>query len=195
MSFFENLKKLTSFRIGWFRLKVGVKSTTFDQDKADEEKKRPSGIAPESEPPVIPPPEIRLPEKHKEAKMVYKGNNPCNVRRSSDTFKGEIKSTGAFKVFIDNAHGYRCTMVILRTYIRRHGIDTIEGIINRFAPPDDNNPTENYINFVADKSGFIRSQTIAFAKDAILPIIYAISWFEQGRKPNMSEIEAGWALL
>ena len=127
--------------------------------------------------------------------MVYKGNNPCNVRRSPDTFKGEIKSDGAFKVFIDNAHGYRCAMVILRTYIRRHGIDTIEGIINRFAPPSDNNPTENYINFVADKSGFIRSQTIVFAKESILPIIYAISWFEQGRKPDMSEIEAGWALL
>jgi hypothetical protein len=43
-------------------------------------------------------------------------------------------------------YGYRAGFVILHTYLV-HGLNTIEKIIVRFAPPTENN-TENYITSV-----------------------------------------------
>ena len=41
---------------------------------------------------------------------------------------------------------YRLEKILMRTYRRKHGLTTIRGIINRFAPPSENN-TEKYVRY------------------------------------------------
>jgi hypothetical protein len=48
--------------------------------------------------------------------------------------------------FDTQEHAIRAWLVMMRTYRRKHGLTTIRGIINRFAPPTENN-TEKYIRY------------------------------------------------
>lgn len=57
-----------------------------------------------------------------------------------------------FKEFESLAWGYRATFVLLDTYRARYGIDTLRGMISRWAPPSENR-TEAYIQAVADDTG------------------------------------------
>ena len=48
----------------------------------------------------------------------------------------------------------------LRVYGTKHGINTLRGVISRYAPPQDKNDTEGYINFVAQRTGLKPDQEI-----------------------------------
>ena len=68
-------------------------------------------------------------------------NNPGNIRTSSTKWDGEVTKPGeAFERFSDMHMGVRASVKILRTYGNKYGIDTINKIIDRYAPPSDNNP-------------------------------------------------------
>ena len=47
-------------------------------------------------------------------------------------------------------HGVRAMGKTLETYQNKHGLTTVNRMINRWAPPNENNTT-NYANFVAQK--------------------------------------------
>ena len=87
--------------------------------------------------------------------------NPGNIRKSNDHFSGEIESTDKdFKRFRSMAYGYRAMFRILRTYKNNYSLNTLEQMINRWAPPKDNNKTEAYIQFVSEKSGIARDHIV-----------------------------------
>ena len=77
--------------------------------------------------------------------------NPGNIRQSAVRYKGEVRPSRdpAFKQFESMPWGYRAIFVLLDTYRIRHGLDTIRGMISRWAPPSENR-TEIYIRAVAD---------------------------------------------
>jgi hypothetical protein len=123
-----------------------------------------------------------------------RNNNPLNIRHNSDHFQGEIKGTDtAFKTFSCKPYGYRAGFVILHTYLVR-GFNTIEKIITRFAPPIEND-TENYIAFVERHTGISRNRelTASDGADYIL-IVSAMSFMENGKNADISEIKAGFNL-
>lgn len=127
----------------------------------------------------------------------YRNNNPGNIRKSSDQYQGEISSTDkAFKQFETMAYGYRALFVILNTYISKYSLTTIEGIISRYAPPNEND-TERYINFVSEKSGIDRKEEINIRnKDVMLRLADAMAWMENGERPtHESDISAGYDLF
>ena len=72
--------------------------------------------------------------------------NPGNIRQSKVRYKGEVRPSrdSAFKQFESLAWGYRAIFVLLDTYRIRYGLDTIRGMISRWAPPSENH-TETYI--------------------------------------------------
>lgn len=78
--------------------------------------------------------------------------NPGNIRQSKVRYKGEVRPSRdpAFKQFESLAWGYRAIFVLLDTYRIRYGLDTIRGMISRWAPPSENH-TETYIRAVADR--------------------------------------------
>lgn len=80
--------------------------------------------------------------------------NPGNIRRAPVRYKGEVRPSRDpdFKEFESLAWGYRAIFVLLDTYRTRYGIDTLRGMISRWAPPSENR-TEAYIRAVADDTG------------------------------------------
>lgn len=75
-----------------------------------------------------------------------RNNNPGNIR-GSEQFKwnGEIgRDDKDFVIFDTPENGLRALARTLQTYRNSHGLNTIEGIINRWAPDSENN-TESYI--------------------------------------------------
>ena len=59
----------------------------------------------------------------------------------------------------------------LMVYGTKHGINTLRGVISRYAPPQDKNDTEGYINFVAQKTGLKPDQKIDLSNPAVRHVI------------------------
>ena len=87
-------------------------------------------------------------------------NNPLNVRQYGQGFEGDVGEEDSFIKFEDPRYGVRAADKVLSTYGRDYGIDTIEDVISRYAPPSDDNPTQAYIDFVSGKTGIGRSEEI-----------------------------------
>ncbi|MDL2315041.1 structural protein P5 [Bacteroidales bacterium OttesenSCG-928-C19] len=123
-----------------------------------------------------------------------RNNNPGNIRHSVDKFQGETLSNDkSFKTFVDIEHGYRAIFIILSNYLK-NGFNTIEKIITRWAPPVENS-TQAYINTVCQRSGISRSERLT-TKDGekYIKIVEAISFVENGAKPDLNSIEKGFKL-
>lgn len=112
-------------------------------------------------------------------------NNPGNIRAGGGKFIGEVTPAGdAFRSFVDLAHGYRAIGKIFHAYYKK-GYTTLEKALNRYAPPSDNNPTDNYIDYVAGKIKHPRNadlKPILFDPKRLSELIAAVSKFEQGSK-------------
>ena len=52
----------------------------------------------------------------------------------------------------------------LETYQNKHGLTTVNDMINRWAPPNENNTT-NYANFVAQRMGVDPNQSIDLSEN------------------------------
>jgi hypothetical protein len=123
-----------------------------------------------------------------------RNNNPLNIRHNSDTFQGETKGVDkSFKTFETMPYGYRAAFVTLATYLSR-GWNTIEKIVSRWAPPIEND-TEKYIANVVKWSGVPRNKELTAANGAdYIMIVAAMSFMENGRNADISEVKAGFAL-
>ena len=122
--------------------------------------------------------------------------NPGNIRRSSDHFQGEVKSDDKeFKRFETMAHGYRAMMRILRNYQKRYQLRTIEQIIGRWAPHNENN-TEAYVAFVESYTGIPRGKEINIDdRETLCKLVAAMSQVENGVRAVDSEVSDGYELL
>ena len=123
-----------------------------------------------------------------------RNNNPLNIRRNADDFRGEIKGNDkTFKTFSSMTFGYRAAFVILHTYLTE-GCNTIEKIIARWAPSSENN-TEKYIANVEKWSGVSKEQILTAADGAdYIMIVNAMSAVENGRNADIGQVIAGFAL-
>lgn len=128
----------------------------------------------------------------------YRNNNPLNIRKNAaNAWKGKVVpgTDSAFEQFITMAYGYRAALYLLRKYIGQ-GHNTIRKIINKWAPPSENN-TSSYVNNVASRTGISADTIIARTDmDKLCKIAWAMAWSENGRPPaSMDDIYAGWSLL
>ena len=106
-----------------------------------------------------------------------RNNNPGNIR-GSNAFKwdGEIgRDSGDFVIFDTPENGLRALARTLRTYRRNYGLNTIRGIVNRYAPTSENN-TSAYMSHAArtlgvsvdaplDRSDYPRLMTVIVAHE------------------------------
>ncbi len=130
----------------------------------------------------------------------YRNNNPGNIVKTftgdTQTFwTGEIKGDDErFKKFKNMEYGYRGIFIVLRSYMRK-GVDTIEEIINRYAPPHEN-VTSSYVKHVAERTGIPKDQQLSINDvDKVKSIVREISYIENGIKPDLEEIEKGYKLF
>lgn len=126
-----------------------------------------------------------------------RNNNPGNIRQNSIRYSGEVQPSkdAAFKQFQSMAYGYRAMFVVLHTYARKYGIDTIERMIARYAPATENH-TQAYIDAVSEESGVSATSHLTSTNaDVMIPIVAAMSRVENGEAAVMSEVEAGWKMF
>jgi hypothetical protein len=124
-----------------------------------------------------------------------RNNNPGNIRIGESAFLGEIKPSrdNAFRQFETMAHGYRALFMQLSLYLSR-GIDTIEKIINTWAPEAENH-TAAYISVVCRNTGIDRKKVLTEnSGDDYIKIVSEISHVENGVKANLSDVIAGFEL-
>ena len=140
----------------------------------------------------------------------YRNNNPLNIRLAKNNWLGKVlpNTDGAFEQFTSMPYGYRAALYLLRKYIKQ-GYNLIGMIINRWAPPSENN-TNKYIDDVCtimqqrtgkDVTPF---DTVSINDaDTLCEMAYAMSIIENGNNeitraaglPNMNAIKEGWNLL
>lgn len=106
-------------------------------------------------------------------------NNPGNIRATSIHWNGQIGVDGGFAVFENEFYGARAAYINLRSYFT-NGFDTINTIIYRWAPPSDNNPTNDYAEYVALRTGYDINQRLSFTDDVAYNLLTAIFRFEKG---------------
>lgn len=87
----------------------------------------------------------------------YRNKNPGNIDfNPANKWQGQVgKEAGAngrFAVFTSHEYGIRALASLLSTYQDRHGLRTVRGIINRWAPPAEN-VTSAYVSAVARGMG------------------------------------------
>lgn len=108
-------------------------------------------------------------------------NNPGGIVQSSVKFMGETTSTDPrFKAFVSPTMGIRALARVLVTYFNVRGLNTVEEIINRWAPPVEND-TGSYVKDVASRLAVTPGAVIDVMDPAILTILVtAIIHHENG---------------
>lgn len=87
-------------------------------------------------------------------------NNPGNIRYNP-AIPGVIgKNEKGFSIFGSEQDGLRAIMYLLNLYYTKYNLTTIKGIINRYAPPIENQ-TSAYAQFVSNRSGFGLDQKLS----------------------------------
>ncbi|MEA4364445.1 hypothetical protein [Klebsiella pneumoniae] len=117
-----------------------------------------------------------------------RNNNPGNLEASSSNpWIGQTGSDGRFAKFETPEHGIRALGRNLISY-QRQGIDTVGEIINRWAPPSDNNDTAAYIKAVCAQLGVTANQPLdASNPDTLQALCAAIIKHENGTQPYSSD--------
>ncbi|WP_394183355.1 hypothetical protein [Marinomonas posidonica] len=111
-----------------------------------------------------------------------RNKNPMNVVKTNIQWDGKIAGNDpAFETFKTHSYGIRAGAKLLTNYEKLHGINTVRGLISRYAPSHEN-PTDDYINYVANAVGVNADQAIS-VKANLYKIVKAIIKFEIGAVP------------
>ncbi len=118
-------------------------------------------------------------------------NNPFNIRfNKRNNWLGQIGQKRGFCEFDSINHGVRAAFVLIKGYIERD-IDTPRKIINRFAPPKEND-TIAYLDFVCLKCtlGVSRLEPDKQVSnyDDLFFLLKRMAWFESHTKLSENDI-------
>lgn len=124
-----------------------------------------------------------------------RNNNPLNIR-IGNKWIGEVDCPAdkKFEQFTSMDYGIRAGFYLIRRYINRYGLRTIEDIISRWAPSKENN-TSNYISIVQKLSGIDAHEVLTFEdRDKMLALVDAMIYVECGQHVSMEQIKSGYEL-
>lgn len=117
-----------------------------------------------------------------------RNNNWLNIKHNSrNNWVGQIGvDNKGYVIFDTPLNGLRAGFKTLQTY-NENNYNTIEKIITRFAPPNEN-PTQQYINFVSSKTNIPSKATVT--SNHFPSIIHAMTKQEVGIYPNLTLLYA-----
>ena len=129
----------------------------------------------------------------------FRNNNPGNLRElkgDKTQWRGERSTDddAGFEEFETMEHGLRAMIVVLRTYIKRKGLDTIDKIIPVYAPASEND-VESYAQVVSIISGLQSDAVLGFNYDDMSRIIPAMIYHENRRALPKGVFDAAWELI
>lgn len=115
--------------------------------------------------------------------------NPLNIEYNpNNNWEGQTGRSGRWAVFSSDEYGFRAGAKLLKTYASKYGINTIAGIVKKWAPPPEND-TQNYINFVSKKTGILAFTPVT-VKDYPI-ILQAMAKMETGKDYPLSVVQKG----
>ncbi len=116
-----------------------------------------------------------------------RNNNPGNIRKNSTQWQGlaPTQTDSDFFQFVSPEYGIRALMVTLNTYMTKYSLNTVRGIISRWAPPSEND-TDAYIAAVSNDTGVGADETLSVAD--IPDIAQAIIKHENGIQPYSADV-------
>lgn len=120
-----------------------------------------------------------------------RNNNPGNIRWGDD-WKGLVptaqRTDKSFCQFTSPEYGVRAMVIILRNYQQKYKLNTVSGIIKRWAPPNEND-TLAYINSVAQATGVSPDQPInTYDSRFMMKLLQAIIKHENGEQPYSFDV-------
>ena len=114
-----------------------------------------------------------------------RNHNPLNIGKGEPWQGLAPKQTDPrFCQFVADIYGYRAALVIIRNYMRkRPPVDTVRKIINRWAPPSENNTTA-YLDYVCKEGTLDPDKRLIWSKsrEDICRLIWAMARYETGSK-------------
>jgi len=116
-------------------------------------------------------------------------NNPGNIEQGQK-WQGlsDVQADPRFCSFTDAEYGIRALCKILITYQVKYKLNTIEGMITRWAPAHEN-PTAAYISNVAKWSGFGAKVALNLKnRETLAKLAKAIIRQENGVQPYSDDI-------
>lgn len=141
--------------------------------------------------------------KSKFAPRGVRNRNPLNIRRSKTPWFGEVDhidvvdtkgESGAarfydksFCQFSDVKYGYRAAFKLIKKYIEVYECNTIRKIINRWAPPTENN-TSNYVEHVCKWQCLDADAKITTSNhNGLVRLVFGMTMVENGKEydPNL----------
>lgn len=116
-------------------------------------------------------------------------NNPGNIVRGTTRWLGEVAgSDSRFATFETPEAGVRALAKNLLSYQDKHGLNTVEGIISRWAPKQEN-ATDAYVAAVAREIGVSPTDSLNLRDRNILSkLSTAIIRHENGKQPYTQEL-------
>ena len=125
-----------------------------------------------------------------------RNNNPCNIRKG-DEWKGlrAVQTDKAFCQFESMVMGLRAVFKTLKTYRDKHGVSTVSGIIERWAPASDGNNTKAYIAAVEKRSGIDRHASLGKTPVLYMKLVRAMCWVESLYVPNEDDIRSAYEMV
>lgn len=114
-----------------------------------------------------------------------RNHNPGNIRLSKKAWRGQaaLQEDPDFVQFESAFWGLRALMRLLLTYHFKHGLDTVQSLINRYAPPAEN-ATDQYVHRVARALRVTRDTPLNLRRPAVLAgLARAIVLHENGPPP------------
>lgn len=121
-----------------------------------------------------------------------RNNNPGNLRHSGTSWRGmSAQQTDVhFVQFETPEYGIRALGKLLDTYYTRYGLNTVRGIISRYAPSTEND-TAAYVETVAKKLS-VRPDDVINVIGKKQKLIEAIIEHENGQQPyTVAQIAGG----
>ncbi len=114
--------------------------------------------------------------------LTYRYNNPGAVEYQPwmQKYGASVGPNGRYAQFHNADAGYGVMGKVLDTYQNKHGLNTVEGIIGRWAPSNvDQNSTGQYIKSVAQRVGVDPQQPLL--PEHRQPLMQAMASYEAGR--------------
>lgn len=111
--------------------------------------------------------------------LAVRNRNPLNVKTpGAAVWAGQVgQDEFGHAIFQSWEHGVRAASCVLRAYAKKHAIDTVTGIVTRFAEGN----RENYIKFVCKRLGVEPDEKISIIK-RMADLLSAMARFECGQE-------------
>lgn len=124
-----------------------------------------------------------------------RNNNPLNIRKGNN-WQGERhpQTDPEFEEFKTLDDGCRAACILMRTYIVKYRCNTVAAIINRWAPPSEND-TSAYLQRVCKITNYAPNRTIRWAERGVVCfLLWAMAQVECGQIVPLHHFERGYAM-